>query len=121
MKARMTRWTGLLGACIAIAACGGVVKTGEPVPGSSSDPPSSSGGASGTKPKGDPPPTVDLPPCKLGFDPTDQPEKPCPYTVDGRCYAEKLDACGCACKGQSGLTCVSGFPELDGTTEVTCS
>jgi hypothetical protein len=111
---------GLLGASIAAIACGGVVKTGEPDPTSSSEPSSSTGGASGTKPKTDSTPTVDLPPCKLGFSQSEQPEKPCPYTVNGLCYGTKLDACGCACKGRTGLTCSSGFPSLDGTTEVSC-
>ncbi len=100
-------------------ACGGIVQTGEPSPVPANEPESSGGGAPAT-PSTSNVPTVDLPPCKPGFSPAAHPGEPCPYVYDGLCYADKLSACGCACKGRSGSTCSSGFPALDGTTKVSC-
>jgi hypothetical protein len=104
-----------------LAACGGEVRTGGPDhPGTSEEPdsssPSSSSGTGGDDPAG----TVALPVCPKGFKAGQVIGKLCVYTTNGLCYETKLDACACACTKQSGTVCSSGFPEMNGTTKVTC-
>jgi hypothetical protein len=103
-----------------LAGCGGSVRTDgdteEPDP-ANNDPdtsPTSSPGGGGAGPQ------VDLPQCKLGIKQADA--KSCVYLFKGRCYKEKLDACGCACAGKPNSLCVSGFEDEDGDepTEVSC-
>lgn len=66
-------------------------------------------------------PKQPLGPCELGFDPTEEPERPCNWVAEGRCYTKKLDACNCACPRDSGdTTCVSDFPGENGRVPVSC-
>ena len=112
------RWKGYVVLGALCFACGGEVRTGEPAP---PGPGGSTSGGSATGSKSpDTTPTVDLPECVRGFLQSEAPGKPCHFITEGRCYDEKLAACGCACKGQTGLTCSSGFPDPNGTTEVLC-
>jgi len=109
---------------LSFVACGGTVRTDgttedpETQPKDPEDPedpeddPSGGGGKSGGGP------VVDLPECKLGV--KRDAAKSCVFLYEERCYEEKLDACGCACKKQSGTVCSSGFPQKDVPTEVTC-
>lgn len=104
----------------AASACGGEVRTGGPDPSGASE--VDAGGASGSSGAGvdDPGGTVALPACPKGFKPGAAIGKLCVYTTNDLCYETKLDACACACTKQSGTVCSSGFPEMDGTTKVTC-
>jgi hypothetical protein len=63
-------------------------------------------------------PEVDLPACKQGVKQADTDS--CVFLFKGRCYEDKLDACGCACAGKPNSTCLSGFPQEDVPTEVSC-
>lgn len=109
-----------LGAQLA-AACGGEVRTGGPDPGSVNNQADAGGARSSSGTSGDDPAgTVALPACPKGFKAGDAIGKLCVYTTNGLCYETKLDACACACTKQSGTVCSSGFPEMDGTTKVTC-
>lgn len=105
-----------------VVACGGTVRkddesepNGEvPDPVATSVPGGGGGGGEVSGPDGE----VDLPECKLGV--KRSAAERCIYLYEGRCYDEKLDACGCACKKQRGTTCSSGFPSEDQPTQVTC-
>jgi hypothetical protein len=65
--------------------------------------------------------SVQLPECKLGFDPAKFPGNACPFVTSGRCYTTKLAACACACPNRSGTSCASGFPDERDRVLVTCS
>jgi hypothetical protein len=99
-------------------ACGGLARTDEPAPSGTADP--APDAAAPTLGSGDPSGVVDLPECRLGFLVEERAQRSCVFVVGGRCYEGKLDACACACKKASGTLCLSGFPEPDGTTNVTC-
>jgi hypothetical protein len=69
--------------------------------------------------------TVSLPNCVPGtletkLDPSSL-SMTCPYLYAGRCYTTKVKACACACPNKAGTVCSSGFPSLEGTTDVSCS
>ena len=109
-----------------LVACGGEVRTDDPdAPAATSsakedDPPSATGGKSGGTGSGSSShlPETQLDECKKGTLRADADH--CVYLYEGRCYDEKLDACACACKKQSGTICSSGFPNPDVPTEVSC-
>lgn len=63
---------------------------------------------------------VTLPGCKRG--PVDQGEMgaECLWLADGRCYADKLEACACICPVSHESICSSGFPSDAGRTLVYC-
>ena len=111
--------TGAVVAALLAAACGGQVRTGDP------DPSGTKGAlldASGSAPtSNDLGGTVALPDCPHGFKVGEAIGRLCVFTANGLCYETKLDACACTCKKQSGTVCSSGFPEMDGTTKVTCN
>jgi hypothetical protein len=106
-------------------ACGGKVQTGGPdqpaadraSDGSAPAMNSGSPGASGR----DPAATVALPPCLKGFKMGEAIGKLCVFVTDGLCYETKIDACACACAKPSGTVCLSGFPDPDRPTTVTCN
>lgn len=126
LKTSVLAIAALLQVTTLMVACGGTVRRedeeGEPegddptsVPTSS---PNSGGGSGSGGVSGPGGPEVDLPECKLGVKQGDA--ERCIFLYEGRCYEDKLDACGCACKKQRGTTCSSGFPSEDKPTQVTC-
>ncbi len=45
----------------------------------------------------------------------------CMWLAEGRCYAEKLEACACICPLDHESICSSGFPRDSGRTPVYCN
>jgi hypothetical protein len=115
----MWRWAVWLGLWVTWA-CGGQVQR-EPEP--DSGPTASDPGAGQDDDPGEPFVEPDaLEACTDGFERDDRPDLKCNWTVDGRCFVEKLDACACACPRTSSVTtCTSGFPYEDGAVPVYCS
>ena len=64
---------------------------------------------------------VALPGCELGDRDTGELGEDCMWLADGRCYREKLDACGCICPRDHESVCSSGFPSEAGRTPVYCN
>jgi hypothetical protein len=112
----------------ALGGCGGIVEHEAPAggggsPGSGSgsgaDPGSGSGARSGSGGAGNG--QTPLGACSPGFSYAENPDLPCNWLADGRCYEEKLDACACICPRRAGTTCISGFYGGEGSaTEVSC-
>ena len=108
-------------ASFAAMACGGRTE-GDPASdytsgGSDSNAPSGSAGSS-SQPggKGTNFGSTTLPPCVLGVEQW-RADK-CDYYAEGRCYAEKLEACACVCpRNVANTTCISNF---DVPSRVTC-
>jgi hypothetical protein len=102
-------------AVLAIGGCGGKVETSE----DGTDSPSSGGaksdagthGSNGGEPLGE---------CKLGPSASKYPGVPCAWLGDGRCYAEKKDACNCVCPRDHDSVCWSDFPTGTTPTLVYC-
>jgi hypothetical protein len=61
-----------------------------------------------------------LPECRLGFDSDEEPDRPCNWLANGRCYEDKLAACACVCSRKKNTTCSSGFDEPNGRVKVSC-
>jgi hypothetical protein len=106
-------------AALLAAACGGRVRTGDPNPSGTKE--GSLDASSSAPTSDDPSVTVALPDCPHGFKAGEAIGRLCVFTTNGLCYETKLEACACTCKKQSGTVCSSGFPEMDGTTKVTCN
>jgi hypothetical protein len=123
---RLTVVSALVGVTTLVVACGGEVRNGTPDdPGSTEDPAdeiTETGGTSG-KGGGDDRshlPQVDLPDCKKGVPFPGSITLACNYVYEKLCYEDKLAACACACKKQSGTICASDFPTSGVPTEVMC-
>jgi hypothetical protein len=59
--------------------------------------------------------------CDLGFDPGNQPERPCDWIAEGLCYDSKIAACACVCPRDRHSYCVSDFFVSPGLqTPVSC-
>ena len=61
--------------------------------------------------------------CVEGFDPLEEPERPCTWLGDdGLCYDTMDAACDCVCPRDHDSYCISEFPKGEGgRTEVYCS
>jgi hypothetical protein len=63
-----------------------------------------------------------LGPCRLGFHPNEDRDRPCDWLAGGRCYDDKLAACACICpRDRTDSICSSGFFRGSGKrTPVSC-
>jgi hypothetical protein len=61
-----------------------------------------------------------LPECRLGFDSTEEPDRPCNWLANDLCYEDKLAACACVCSRKKNTTCSSGFEAPNGRVKVSC-
>ncbi len=64
---------------------------------------------------------VTLPGCDLGPADRGGMGAECMWLAEGRCYAEKLEACACICPLDHQSICSSGFPSDSGRTPVYCN
>lgn len=118
---------GLGSSCVMLLlACGGRVDpgskgSGENTPTKLAPATSSSSSASNTgidNPNAD----TDLGPCTLGPMEFAEPDQPCAWVVDNRCYQTHEMACNCACPRTRNSQCVSGFDDgPDGHVWVACN
>ena len=107
-------------------ACGGRVDTGSEDPGESApvkDPTPAATSSSGADPGIDNPDAdTDLGVCKLGPLEYAEPDQPCAWVADNRCYATHDMACNCACPRSRNSQCVSGFEDgPNGHVGVACN
>lgn len=104
-----------------VAGCGGHVEGGskEPV----EQDPSEAAGQDSATPSGTLDTTADtaLGACELGPLASDNPNEPCAWLVNNRCYATRDMACNCACPRDGNSLCLSGFDGgPNGYVPVTC-
>jgi hypothetical protein len=65
---------------------------------------------------------VSLPGCELGDRDIGRRGEECLWLADGRCYADKLEACACICPAGNGSVCSSGFDDPEnGRVAVYCN
>lgn len=64
---------------------------------------------------------VTLPGCDLGPADRGAMGADCMWLAEGRCYADKLEACACICPLDHESICSSGFPSDSGRTPVYCN
>jgi hypothetical protein len=65
---------------------------------------------------------VSLPGCELGDRDAGFRGEQCLWLAEGRCYAEKLEACACICPSGNGSVCSSGFDDpVNGRVPVYCN
>jgi hypothetical protein len=126
----MWRWAKGFGCCTAVLAlaCGGRVDGGSKDPGeselskspapSSTASSSSSSSSSGTD---NPDANTDLGACVRGPLEYAEPDKPCAWVAENRCYDTREMACNCACPRSHNSQCASGFDDgPDGHVWVAC-
>jgi hypothetical protein len=111
------------GLLLAVGACGGRSERQESDDGAASATNGDDDQQGGGDDQGDddaPGDEVTLPGCERG--PVDQGQMgaECLWLADGRCYADKLEACACICPVSHESICSSGFPSDAGRTLVYC-
>ena len=121
----MWRWAKGFGCCTAVLAlaCGGRVDGGSKDPGESAPSKTPTPSSSASSPAGTDNPDADteLGACVLGRLEYAQPDKPCGWVADNRCYDTREMACNCACPRSHNSQCASGFDDgADGHVWVAC-
>ena len=72
-----------------------------------------------SRPVGNQPEAMALPPCVPGFRPSSANGRECTFVHERRCYEDEVTACACACP-MGGSCIIGGFLDPEGPFPVSC-